>query len=48
MYGALGKDSVRDIYEVSCGTILEGREKNIYRTTELWEFMEEAKELQYL
>lgn len=42
MYGALGKDSVCDIYETSCGTILEGREKNIYRTTELWEFMESA------
>lgn len=44
MYGALGKDTVRDIYEASCGTILESREKNIYRTTGLWEFMEEAKD----
>lgn len=43
MYGALGKDSVQDIYETSCGTILEGRGKNIYRTTGLWEFMESAK-----
>ena len=45
MYGALGKDSVRDIYETSCGTILESSEKNIYRTTELWEFMESTKAL---
>ncbi len=44
MYGALGKDSVRNIYETSCGTILEGKEKNIYRTTELWEFMESVKD----
>lgn len=44
MYGALGKDSVRNIYETSCGTVLEGSGKNIYRTTELWEFMESAKD----
>ena len=44
MYGALGKDSLYDIYEASCGTILVGREKNIYRTTGLWDFMEEAKD----
>lgn len=44
MYGALGKDSVCDIYEVSCGTVLVGREKNIYRASELWEFMESPKD----
>lgn len=44
MYGALGKDSVYDIYEALCGTVLVGREKNIYRTTGLWDFMEEAKD----
>lgn len=43
MYGALGKDSVYDIYEALCGTILVSREKNIYRTTGLWDFMEEIK-----
>lgn len=43
MYGALGKDSVHDIYENECGTILEGSGKNIYRTTKLWEFMQDTK-----
>lgn len=43
MYGALGKDSVSDIYETECGTILKGSGKNIYRTTKLWEFMEDTK-----
>lgn len=44
LYGALGKDSVRNIYETSCGTVLEGSGKNIYRTTGLWEFMESIKD----
>jgi len=42
MYGALGKDSVRNIYETGRGTVIEGSGKYIYRTTKLWEFMEDA------
>lgn len=44
MYGALGKDCVHDIYETPCGTILKGSGKNIYRASELWEFMKSAKD----
>lgn len=43
MYGALGKELVHNIYETACGTVLEGNGKNIYRTTQLWEFMENEK-----
>lgn len=42
MYGALGKDSVRNIYETGCGTVIEGSGKYLYRTTKLWEFMKDA------
>ena len=42
-YGALGKDCVRDIYETDCGTVIVGSEKNIYLTTQLWEFMNVEK-----
>lgn len=42
-YGALGKESIKDIYETDNGTVIIGSGKNIYLTKELWEFMKLEK-----
>lgn len=38
-YGAFGKDEINNIYETSSGTIVEGKESNLYRVEDLWSFM---------
>lgn len=42
-YGALGKESIRQIYETACGTVLLGSGDNLYRVEDLWGQMKEVR-----
>ncbi len=43
MYGALGKECVREIYETGYGTVLLDYKENLYRVEDLWGQMKEVR-----
>lgn len=38
-YGALGAETINNIYEADCGTIIEGEKSNLYHVDDLWKIM---------